>query len=628
MYRVLTRSALSGTWIIIILALTILPTMVLAQNVFSFAVNNLEAYERSGNWIYDADNTGAGLFFSDGQHFTYNATTPLHYFSEQKVHVGTTPGKETTITCFGSTHPLALDPSLVKLVFEPANEFELVSFRRVNTTNPLLPWAAAGQAGDVRVYSNAKGHIEYNNVPVLFLKNATFEITTPYPTEAALHSIPGFGTWQGDIGSGAFIGTYQTGFGFGDLDMDLSTDPAWTAPFAAADYKIKMSMENIISATSVDKAWFIFTLNVSPATLASNPVNAPLDMNLPFPVIYPFVLQNLEVNLIDGVEGGEAADLSTFYVNEVKQTPDGAFPVALQDKPNKYWQIGTTLSTFKADLLLKASVLDLAKGKNDWTVVTRVIGTNQWYSIPDFVALNLDPLDALMQFVPWDNIIDAWEVKNVQRALEFSLAKPDVPLPVTLASFNATVNSQNLIALAWTTSSETSLRGFKVYYNTSSDVSNASCLTPVIILPDNTSMGANYSFTASDLTEPATYYFWLEAISMDGSSDFFGPISKTISNTDTPAFPSRNLLSDAYPNPFRAGYSSSFKVDLKAGESGEITVYNVTGQVVKTMPVTPGYHTLNWDGKDSKGNSCSSGIYFYKLSSPSLSQTKKLVIIK
>jgi hypothetical protein len=115
---------------------------------------------------------------------------------------------------------------------------------------------------------------------------------------------------------------------------------------------------------------------------------------------------------------------------------------------------------------------------------------------------------------------------------------------------------------------------------------------------------------------------------MDGSSDFFGPISKTISNTDTPAFPSRNLLSDAYPNPFRAGYGSSFKVDLKAGENGEITVYNVTGQVVKTMPVTPGYHTLNWDGKDSKGNSCSSGIYFYKLSSPSLSQTKKLVIIK
>ncbi|MDD2229389.1 MAG: T9SS type A sorting domain-containing protein [Candidatus Cloacimonetes bacterium] len=611
------------SWLVGIILLLVLPTALSAQNVFSFAVNNLEAYDRSGNWIYDADNIGFPTH--DNQHFTFGA--PPHYFAEQKVHVGNTPGKVTTITSIGSTHPLVLDPMLVTLEFEPANEFELVSFRRVNTTNPLLPWDAAGQAGDVRVYSNAKGRILYDGTAVLYLENATFEITTPYPTEAALRTIPGLGAWQGSIGTGTFVGAYQTGLGFGDLDL-VQSNPAWITPFAVSNYKIDMSMTGIISATATTMAWFDFTLHVSPAALPSNAVNEPINVNQPFPFVFPFPTQSMDVNITDATEGGEAADLSTFYVNEIMQTPDGSYPGTLPGKPKKYWQVGSTLNTFKVDLLLKATDLDLAKGKSDWVAVTRVIGTNQWYTIPDFVALNLSTMDALMLSTPYNNISDIWEVKNVQRALEFSLAKADVPLPAMLASFNASINSQNLISLAWSTASETSLRGFKVYYNTISDVSNAFCLTPVAIIPTNNSSGANYSFTATDLTLPGLYYFWLEALSMDGNSDFFGPISKTISGTDTPAFPNRNLLSDAYPNPFRSGYTSSFDVELKDGEEGEVSIYNVVGQVVKTMKVSPGFHTLEWNGKDSKGNNCSSGIYFYKLSSPSLSQTKKLVITK
>jgi hypothetical protein len=39
-------------------------------------------------------------------------------------------------------------------------------------------------------------------------------------------------------------------------------------------------------------------------------------------------------------------------------------------------------------------------------------------------------------------------------------------------------------------------------------------------------------------------------------------------------------------------------------------------------------NNLNWNGKDSKGNVCGSGIYFYKLSTPSMNMTKKMVIVK
>ncbi|HQB41798.1 MAG TPA: hypothetical protein PL139_08630, partial [Candidatus Cloacimonadota bacterium] len=44
--------------------------------------------------------------------------------------------------------------------------------------------------------------------------------------------------------------------------------------------------------------------------------------------------------------------------------------------------------------------------------------------------------------------------------------------------------------------------------------------------------------------------------------------------------------------------------------------------------INPGKHNLVWDGKDNNMKNCAAGIYFYKLSSPSFSQTKKMMYIK
>ncbi len=612
-----------GFWIVSMLM--VFPALMFGQTVFSFSVANLEAYDRTGNWAYDADNPGFPS--GDTQHFTFNATSP-HYYAEKKVHAGTTPGKVTAITCLAADPSLAPSPSLLNLYFKnldnSSSDFELVSFTRVNTTNPLGNWYAAGEAGDVRVYSNAKGQLEYNGVPKLYLKKATFVITTPYPNQASMRLIPGMGGWTGNIGNGGALGLPQTGYGFGELDTTLS-DPAWLAPFAASNYMVDMNMVGILSTTNTQMAWFNFTLNIAPAALPENSANTIVDLSTLAPgnpVPIPFANQNANVNLNEGTKGGATANLSTFYVNEIKQTPAGNFPGDLPQKASKYWQIGSTLSTFSADVRFT----NLAKANEDWIMVTRVIGTSQWYKIPEFVALGLNALDANMQFSPWNG--SYWEVKNVQRALEFSLASPDVPLAVTLSSFSASINSGNMIALAWATSAETALRGFKVYYNSTAAENEAICLSPSVIEAQNISSGANYSFVASTISDPGTYYFWLEVVSLDGSSEMFGPISKSLESGFIPPLPGRSSLGDAYPNPFRKGSESRFEVQLKAGEQGEVNIYNVTGQVIKTMKVDEGIQQINWDGKDKHGNSCGSGIYFYKLSTPSVSQTKKMVIFK
>jgi flagellar hook assembly protein FlgD len=41
-----------------------------------------------------------------------------------------------------------------------------------------------------------------------------------------------------------------------------------------------------------------------------------------------------------------------------------------------------------------------------------------------------------------------------------------------------------------------------------------------------------------------------------------------------------------------------------------------------------GTYSIAWDGRDDAGNRVSSGIYFYKLTSGSFSQMRKMMLLK
>jgi len=209
----------------------------------------------------------------------------------------------------------------------------------------------------------------------------------------------------------------------------------------------------------------------------------------------------------------------------------------------------------------------------------------------------------------------------------FTLSPYSPPLPVELSSFTAVLTNDLYVQLNWVSQSETNLNGYRVYRNEESSLNDAILITPTMIPATNTSQEHNYTIEDREVENHSTYYYWLESVDYN-NSQFYGPVIVVVEGNVPPVMPEITTLKSAYPNPFRANGSTNIEVAIKAGETGTITIYNIMGQVVRTYKVSEGIHTIQWNGRDSQGNNCGSGIYFYKLTTPSLNQTKKMVIVK
>lgn len=84
-----------------------------------------------------------------------------------------------------------------------------------------------------------------------------------------------------------------------------------------------------------------------------------------------------------------------------------------------------------------------------------------------------------------------------------------------------------------------------------------------------------------------------------------------------------------YPNPFNPSTTISFYL-AKAGQT-KLSIYNVKGQLVRELcndAKAEGPHSIVWDGKDAAGRTAASGVYLYRLESPSATMTKRMLMLK
>jgi hypothetical protein len=203
-------------------------------------------------------------------------------------------------------------------------------------------------------------------------------------------------------------------------------------------------------------------------------------------------------------------------------------------------------------------------------------------------------------------------------------------LPVSLSSFSAVCASSETVSINWTTESESGLFGYNIYRNAASTLSGADRINTQLITAGNQSNEQVYNFTDSEVETNQSYYYWLQSVECNGSSNYYGPVNVRVNNPEvvvsTPAY---SFVERVYPNPIRVNQAANVKLSIGQDDQGTLKIYNAKGQLVKAYTqLTSGEHQIVWNGKDENSRACSAGVYFYQLKSKTCQSTGKMLIIK
>lgn len=187
-----------------------------------------------------------------------------------------------------------------------------------------------------------------------------------------------------------------------------------------------------------------------------------------------------------------------------------------------------------------------------------------------------------------------------------------------------TVSEPNNINLNWI--SGVNPDHFEVFYKPYS--------APASMWQSVNKSGSERSHTFSNLSPNEWYIMKIGSIFNPGQNEVYLESSTQLvnyqhytGNEEIIQPPTESLAN--YPNPFKPDTNITFA--LKQATNAELAIYNIKGQLVNTLidkHLESGPHIVHWDGRDSKGDLCSSGIYYLRLKSDNVVQTRKMLILK
>lgn len=213
---------------------------------------------------------------------------------------------------------------------------------------------------------------------------------------------------------------------------------------------------------------------------------------------------------------------------------------------------------------------------------------------------------------------------------EWTVGSEDNTLPLTLASFTATINAVNTVSLQWSTHSETNLLGFGVYRNTEQDFASAIAISPLI--PAANSSTANYYlYVDSEIIAPCEVFYWLTCTELDGAMQVFDPLQVILTNQpdEPPTPPQMKVWVEIYPNPFNPDLN--IRIHHPEDEHLILQVFNSKGEMIATLIdryYSKGIVEATWRGLDSFGKPCGSGVYLLAYSSGGQRYLRKITLSK
>ncbi len=155
-------------------------------------------------------------------------------------------------------------------------------------------------------------------------------------------------------------------------------------------------------------------------------------------------------------------------------------------------------------------------------------------------------------------------------------------------------------------------------------------------LGDTTARAAPAAVTESiDPVQPVQIEEWIKQARLedDGSIAFRQGI-ENLQNLLASLIPQETMLHPNYPNPF----NPETWIPYQLAESAKVTlrIYDVNGQMVRRLEVgyqPPGKYqsrsrAVYWDGRNQRGESVASGLYFYTLTAGEFTATRRMLIGK
>ena len=202
------------------------------------------------------------------------------------------------------------------------------------------------------------------------------------------------------------------------------------------------------------------------------------------------------------------------------------------------------------------------------------------------------------------------------------------PVAVRLSAFCAQQTADGVV-LEWKVEEEVNHAGYNLYRSSNKE-SGYKKINETLILGWDGFSAFDGAYEYVDDVH-GTYYYKLEAIEMDGSTELFGPFSvkSTTGIEDKIEMPDNFKLAQNYPNPFNPSTTISYSLAERSNVA--ITIFDLSGRIINTLVdgmMEAGTHNVTWHAVNSFGESLPSGVYFYSMKTEGFTSTKSMTIMK
>ena len=219
-----------------------------------------------------------------------------------------------------------------------------------------------------------------------------------------------------------------------------------------------------------------------------------------------------------------------------------------------------------------------------------------------------------------EQFLESAQVLNVFGQMGLHQLNNQVYIPVELTSFTVSIHS-GIVSLKWETATELNNLGFeierKIYdKNTEGDWTTVGFEEG----HGTTTETQHYSFNDDvSYISAISFSYRLKQVDYDGSFEYSEEV--TVENS---TLPEKYSLLQNYPNPFNPATTIEFTLPQK--ELVTIKIYDVLGNEVTTLiseELNAGLHKVVFNARG-----LTSGIYIYKITADTFTQTKKMTLIK